>query len=120
MIVTANTCPECGEHINLAEVHGTWVAACNAECSVGEGEVPEDALSDWSARAGAARAPAPSSLASFIVPRAPEGWRLTVTTWDGDAVLGPEDIHPLTLADAESSGADIYYGPAPVQKAANQ
>jgi hypothetical protein len=69
MIRTADTCPTCGDNINLAEVHGTWIAACDAECFVGEGDVPEDALTDWSTRAGASRAPTPTALASFIVPR---------------------------------------------------
>jgi hypothetical protein len=136
MISLSTRCHHCATHLELAESRGDQVVHC-PQCLdptedapieahlQGRGATPEDALQNWFDRREQLDLEPEhrlSELASFIVPERPEGYVLTVTKWD--AVLGKYEITKPTIESAleasEVFGDRIYYGPAAVQKAANQ
>ena len=68
------------------------------------------------ARGRAVTAHVDPGLESFIVPKSPEGWVFTIIS------VGKPYTY-ARLADAEAVASEflpIFYGPAEVQKAANQ
>jgi len=130
VIALATRCHHCGTRLTLDYAsRGGFIVDCRRcldpegdspiERLQGRGETPETALQHWfDRREELCLEPElqPSELSTFVVPKAPEGWGLTVTEWEG---LAPEDTYPLTLSDAERAGATIFYGPI-LQKASNQ
>lgn len=126
----------CGAHLELdEEPHRGHIVTCprcfdpSAEDATpierlaGVGATPADAFANYM-RLREERDLEPdyrlSELATFIVPPAPEGFALVARRWD--AALG-EYTYPTTLDAAEALSAwtdRIHYGPAEVQKAANQ
>lgn len=125
MIETSTRCPRCSTYVILNDVHGFWTAVCphciDPESHFGQlqgkGSTPEDALEDWWQSMDESDEPSyqPSALASFIVPRGPEGF-----------VLSPDREEPArlffdSLSDAERNPelGPLYYGPMSVLKAAN-
>lgn len=136
MISLSTRCHHCATHLELAdsrEGHAVHCPQCldptedaPPEAHLqGRGSTPEDALQNWFDRREELDLEPEhrlSELASFIVPRAPEGWGFTVTKWDD--VLGKYEVHPSTLESAieqsQAFGERLYYGPTTIQKAANQ
>lgn len=104
----------CGKPLCLYEANGDWRVSCYDGCYdpgaeddgpaaylCGWGSTPEDALASYLTRREEADLEpvyVPSEIASFVVPRAPDGW-----------VLSPDPTNPNRL----------IYGPMLAQKAAN-
>jgi hypothetical protein len=145
MIIEITERCRCGSFLSLFEDNGRWVCSCMQRCydpSVedptpieslyGRGETPADAVVDYlRLREDADLEPVyvPTDLASFVVPKSPEGWGFSVgmrrEPGDGGRVPAVNRSHAHNIADGweghpTSLPLPIYYGPIEGQKAANQ
>lgn len=125
MIQTTTRCIVCRSRVELEDVNSRWCASCECldysiDAPMGTGATPEDALDEWRKASATYRVPfQPSSLASFIVPPAPEGWGYRVTPGHQTRAVSLERAQEL--ADrGDSLPIPIFYGPIEGQKAVNQ
>lgn len=118
-------CHRCGELLVLTDSHGEFTVRCercydpveDADVNatlLGRGETPEDALQNWfDERESLALEPdyVPTGLVDFIVPKAPEGYVISISR-----DLAPGSSYPnLSTAERVHAGNDtqpIYYGKA--------
>jgi hypothetical protein len=148
MIALATRCHHCGTHLALDDGFRGYAVSC-PQCLdpsddgpipsrlQGKGSTPEDALQHWFDRReqlGLEPEARLSALATFIVPRSPEGWGFTIpdtftehtettddlTYAEGYAALCTGSAARTRIPHNASNGVlPIYYGPAKAQKAAN-